>query len=325
MRVMGKTALAIMAAGIGARYGGGIKQLETVGPNGELIIDYSIHDAVAAGFDKIVFIIRRDIESDFREAIGERVEKACAARGVEVAYAFQSLDDIPSGVSFTAGRTKPWGTGQAVLACKDLIQEPFAVINADDYYGKEAYRAVHDFLSCCGPDRPCDFCMAGFVLENTLSENGGVTRGVCKVDCAGYLSDVEEIRGIARRGDRAEGYTESLQGGKDVVSVPLDSLVSMNMWGLTPAFMGLLAEEFPRFFEDIRGNEQNAEFLIPAFIGKLLRKGGISVKVLRTSDRWLGITYREDLPQVKEAFRKLAGAGAYGGGSFTILYNGDGS
>ena len=172
-----KTALVIMAAGIGSRFGGGIKQLEPVGPNGEIIMDYSIHDAVEAGFDKIVFIIRKDIEKDFREAIGNRMEELCAAKGVEIGYAFQEMSDIPHGFSVPKGRKKPWGTGQAVLACKDIVKEPFAVINADDYYGKEAFVKIHEFLQDYTPDRANAFCMAGFILKNTLSENGGVTRG----------------------------------------------------------------------------------------------------------------------------------------------------
>ena len=308
---MAKTALAIMAAGIGARYGGGIKQLESVGPNGELIIDYSIHDAIAAGFDKLVFIIRRDIERAFREVIGDRIERVCGAHGMEVCYAFQNLEDIPAGIAFPQGRTKPWGTGQAVLACRELLHEPFAVINADDYYGKESYRAVHDFLQGYSPVRPYNFCMAGFALKNTLSENGGVTRGVCRMDGDGFLTDVEETRNLVRKGECSEGYTETLLGEQQRTAVPLDSLVSMNMWGLTPEFMGLLEKEFLRFFENIRGNEQKAEFLIPVFIGKLLREGEICVKVLRTPDRWFGITYREDTPYVKRAFQELIDTGAY--------------
>ena len=191
-----KTALLIMAAGIGSRFGGGIKQLEKVGPGGEIIMDYSIHDAIAAGFDRIVFVIRRDIEKDFREIIGDRIERICQKAGVEVAYGFQELSDLPAGFSVPEGRGKPWGTGQAVLAARDVIREPFAVINADDYYGRAAFRRLHDFL--CVPRSDREFCMAGFILKNTLSDNGAVTRGVCRVDEKGFLTDVEETSEIVK-------------------------------------------------------------------------------------------------------------------------------
>ena len=310
-----KTALLIMAAGIGSRYGGGIKQLTAVGPNGELIIDYSVHDAIAAGFRKLVFIIRKDMEADFREIIGKRTEDVCERCGVEVAYAFQSLDDLPPGVHLPAGRTKPWGTGQAVLSCRGLVHEPFAVINADDYYGKAAYRSVQNYLSRYspdGPDRPDVWCMAGFALANTLSENGGVTRGICHLDGAdGHLANIVETYALRRDGDAASGEVQTIDGRKEAVRVPLDSLVSMNMFGFPPEFMGMLEEAFPRFFASIRGNEQKAEFLIPTFVGNLLREGAIRMRVLQTPDVWFGITYREDTPSVREAFRKLTEDGVY--------------
>ena len=198
-----KTALVIMAAGIGSRFGGGIKQLAAVGPNGEIIMDYSIHDAIEAGFDKIVFIIRHDIEEAFKEAIGNRIEKTCADLGVEIAYAFQEKDAIPAGYEVPAERSKPWGTGQAVLACKNVIKEPFAVINADDYYGKEAFVQIHNFLQGYTPDKPNALSMAGFVLKNTLSDNGAVTRGVCQMNAEGYLTDVVETSGIEKTADGA--------------------------------------------------------------------------------------------------------------------------
>ena len=220
-----KTALVIMAAGIGSRFGGGIKQLAAVGPNGEIIMDYSIHDAIEAGFDKIVFIIRHDIEEAFKEAIGDRIEKICAGLGVEIDYAFQALENVPEGFSVPEGRSKPWGTGQAVLACKGIIKEPFAVINADDYYGKEAFVRLHDFLQGYTPDKPGDLAMAGFVLKNTLSDNGAVTRGICQMNDAHYLTGVLETGGIEKTADGAAA------GGK---SIDIDSLVSMNMWALTP-------------------------------------------------------------------------------------------
>ncbi len=298
-----KTALVIMAAGIGSRFGGGIKQLAAVGPNGEIIMDFSIHDAIEAGFNKIVFIIRRDIEGAFKEAIGNRIEGICTALGVEIAYAYQALDDLPAGAALPEGRTKPWGTGQAVLACRGLLQEPFAVINADDYYGKEAFVKLHDFLQGYTPAHPEQLCMAGFVLKNTLSDNGAVTRGICKMDEAGYLTGVAETSGI-----------EKTAGGAAVGGQPVDagSLVSMNMWGLTPEFVDLLDKGFAEFFRTAAPvNPLKAEYLLPIYIDELLQKGQVSVKVLPTNDRWFGVTYQEDKPVVIESFAKLIEAGVY--------------
>lgn len=301
-----KTALVIMAAGIGSRFGGGIKQLEPVGPNGEIIMDYSIHDAVEAGFDKIVFIIRRDIEADFREAIGNRMEQLCALKGVEIAYAFQEMDDLPEGITVPEGRKKPWGTGQAVLACREIIKEPFAVINADDYYGKEAFVRLHDFLQGYTPDKAAEFCMAGFILKNTLSENGGVTRGVCQLDADEYLTGVHETSNIVKAADGAA--IEEENGLR-----PIDpmSYVSMNMWGLTPEFIQMLEKGFVEFFEKIDGNEEKAEYLLPIYIDELLQAGKVSVKVLETADKWFGVTYKEDKPVVVESFQNLIKTGVY--------------
>ena len=249
---MKKTALVIMAAGIGSRFGKGIKQLAPVGPNGEIIMDYSIHDAIEAGFNKIIFIIRKDIEEAFREVIGERIEAICKKLNVEIDYAFQAMNDLPEGVKLPKDRTKPWGTGQAVLACKGLIKEPFAVINADDYYGKESFFKLHDFLEEYTPEKPTDFCAAGFILKNTLSENGGVTRGVCQVNENGYLTGIDETKNIVKVGNKAAVQKEDGQE-------PIDenSHVSMNMWGLTPEFVGLLEEGFVEFFENIKGDSRN--------------------------------------------------------------------
>ena len=297
-----KTTLVIMAAGIGSRYGGGIKQLAAVGPNGEIIMDYSIHDAIEAGFDKIVFIIRRDIEEAFREAIGDRIQGICAGLGVELGYAFQELDALPAGVTLPEGRTKPWGTGQAVLACKDQLDTPFAVINADDYYGKQAFVLLHDFLQNYTPDKPGDLAMAGFVLKNTLSDNGAVTRGICRMNDAGYLTGVDETSGIEKTADGAQA------GGK---VIDADSLVSMNMWALTPEFVTMLEQGFVDFFGGIAGNEMKAEYLLPIFIDSLLKQGKVDVKVLPTHDRWFGVTYQEDKPVVVESFAKLIETGVY--------------
>lgn len=303
-----KTTLLIMAAGIGSRFGGGIKQLAPVGPNGEIIMDYSIHDAIEAGFNKIVFIIRRDIEADFKEVIGDRIEALCSRLGVEVGYAFQSLDNIPEGVSVPEGRTKPWGTGQAVLIAKDLINEPFAVINADDYYGKEAFVKIHNFLT--SEIKANGFCMAGFVLKNTLSDNGGVTRGICKMDDNGYLTDVVETHDIVKTADGA---------ASNGTVIDIESLVSMNMWGLAPEYMDMLKTGFADFFKTVDANPLKAEYLLPIHIGQLLRENKVTVKVLSTPDKWFGVTYQEDKDFVIESFKKLIADGVYNADLFSDL------
>ncbi|MBE5038025.1 nucleotidyltransferase [Subdoligranulum sp. DSM 109015] len=305
-----KTALVIMAAGIGSRYGGGIKQLAAVGPNGEILMDYSIHDAIEAGFDKIVFIIRRDIEEAFREVIGNRIEKVCAGLGVEIAYAYQALDDLPENAQLPVGRTKPWGTGQAVLACRDILHEPFAVINADDYYGKQAYVNLHDFLVQYDPAKPGRLSMAGFVLKNTLSDNGAVTRGICKMNDEGFLTGVDETKGIEKTADGAQA------GGR---ALDPENLVSMNMWGLTPEFMGLLRDGFVEFFAKPDDDMTKAEYLLPIYIDELLHKGTVSVEVLKTPDKWFGVTYQEDKPAVAQAFADLIAQGVYRSNLFSDL------
>lgn len=290
------TTLLIMAAGIGSRFGGGIKQLEPVDEQGHIIMDYSIHDAIEAGFNKVIFIIRKDIEEEFREVIGSRISAICAEHNVTVDYAFQDINDIPG--ELPAGRTKPWGTGQAVLAAKDLITTPFIVINADDYYGKEGFKAVHNYLVEGGKS-----CMAGFVLKNTLSDNGGVTRGICKMDADHNLTEVVETKNIVKTVDGAEA---------DGVKLDVDSLVSMNMWGLTPDFLQTLEKGFAEFFEkEVPANPLKAEYLIPIYIGDLLKKDQMSVKVLRTNDTWYGMTYHEDVAAVKESFRQMLAEGVY--------------
>lgn len=298
-----------MAAGIGSRFGGGIKQLEPVGMNGEIIMDYSIHDAIEAGFNKVVFIIRKDIEEAFREVIGNRIETICKDLNVEIEYAYQSMDALPKGVEFPEGRTKPWGTGQAVLSCKGLVNEPFVVINADDYYGKEAFIKIHEFLTNLGNSSPENLCMAGFVLKNTLSDNGGVTRGICKMDKNYYLTDVVETSNIVKTD--VEGNIGASADGK---AIDVNSLVSMNMWGLTPEFINVLESGFVEFFNRIEvGTEQElkAEYLLPIYIDELLKKGKVSVKVLETADKWFGVTYKEDKQIVVDSFRKLIEEGIY--------------
>ena len=302
-----KTTLVIMAAGICSRFGGGIKQLAPVGRHGEIIMDYSIHDAIEAGFNKIVFIIRKDIREAFKEAIGDRIQKICDDLGVEIAYAYQELDHLPDGVETVPERTKPWGTGQAVLACREVLHEPFAVINADDYYGKEAFVKLHDFLEGYTPDKAEQLCMAGFILKNTLSENGAVTRGICETNESGYLTAVHETHNIVKT---AEGAAVEHQEG--LTPVDPESYVSMNMWGLTPEFVQLLEDGFREFFQNTsKENILKAEYLLPIYIDELLQVGKVSVKVLDSSDRWFGVTYKEDKDYVIESFGKLIDAGVY--------------
>ena len=301
-----QTTLLIMAAGIGSRFGGGIKQLEPVGLHDEIIMDYSIHDAIEAGFNKIIFVIRKDIEADFRERIGNRIEELCKKLGVEIAYAFQDLNNVPGEVP--AGRSKPCGTGQAVLAAKELIHEPFAVINADDYYGKEAFRQLQNWLVLEHADSA--IAMAGFILKNTLSENGGVTRGVCKIEYGhSHLTDVVETSNIVMTETGAEA---------DGVTLDPESYVSMNMWGFpakegcAPAYLTVLEDGFKAFFaKDVKENPLKAEYLLPTHIGGLLREKKFSVKVLETKDKWFGVTYREDKELVVNSFQKLIEDGIY--------------
>ena len=291
-----QTTLLIMAAGIGSRFGGGIKQLEPVDEQGHIIMDYSIHDAIEAGFNKVVFIIRKDIENEFKDVIGNRIEAVCKAHSVTVEYVFQDINDIPG--ELPEGRTKPWGTGQAVLAAKDVLTTPFVVINADDYYGKEGFREIHDYLVKGGQS-----CMAGFVLKNTLSDNGGVIRGICKMDEYNNLTEIVETSNIVKNAEGAEA---------DGVKLDTESLVSMNMWGLAPEFLKTLESGFQYFFEKVvPENLIKEEFLIPTFIGELLAEGRISVKVLRTNDTWYGMTYKEDVAAVKDSFREMLEKGIY--------------
>ena len=291
--------LVIMAAGIGSRFGGGIKQLEPVGPMGQIIMDYSIHDALEAGFNKIVFIIRHDLDEDFREIIGKRIEKLC-----HVEYAYQELDDLPEGFS-RGNRTKPWGTGQAILAVKGLVNEPFAVINADDYYGKEAFNLLHDFLKT-PKKNPFDFCMAGFILKNTLSDNGGVTRGVCRVDENNMLVGVDETHNIVKSNGGA-----AVADGDKLIPINADSHVSMNMWGLTPEFIDYLEDGFKEFLTNLKPDDIKTEYLLPIIIDKLLKEGKATVRVLETHDKWFGVTYKEDKDTVVESFKELIEKGVY--------------
>lgn len=310
------TTLVIMAAGIGSRFGGGIKQLEAVGPSGEIIMDYSIHDALEAGFNKIVFIIRKDLEKDFKEIIGNRIEKIC-----NVAYAFQEIDNLSGGFAKPEsrkkleGRTKPWGTGQAVLSCKGIVNEPFAVINADDYYGKEAFVKVHDYLVKISESKSdqVEYCMAGFILRNTLSDNGGVTRGVCRIDKEHYLTKVVETRNIIKtHGDVGfpDGAAVLRENGKTKV-LDADYYVSMNMWGLMPGFMDTLETGFVEFLSSLEPGDIKSEYLLPTIMDGLIQSGEAKVKLLESNDLWLGLTYKEDKAGVVEAIKKLVAKGVY--------------
>ena len=300
---MSKATLVIMAAGIGSRFGGGIKQLAPIGPNGEIIMDYSIYDALEAGFDKVVFVIRKDLEKDFKEIIGNRIEKE-----VEVAYAFQELDDIPEKFSgkFT-GRTKPWGTGQAILCCKDVVDAPFLVINADDYYGKEAFVKIHDFLENYTPEQADALCMAGFILKNTLSDNGSVTRGICETNAEGYLTAVHETSNIVKT---SEGAAVDEDG--TLTPVDADAYVSMNMWGFTRSILDEIKAGFPAFLEKgIKENPMKCEYFLPSVVSDLLAEGRATVRVLESEDKWYGVTYKEDKPVVMKAMQDLKDAGKY--------------
>lgn len=288
--------LLVMAAGMGSRYGG-LKQIDPVGPSGETLMDYSIYDAIQAGFGKLVFIIRKDIEDQFKEFIGTRY-----AKRIPVEYVYQELDKIPAGFSIPEGRTKPWGTTQAILMSTGVIHEPFAVINADDFYGAEGYRALAKHLTSGTPD----YAMVGFTLRNTLSDFGSVARGVCRVNRDNYLEYIEELTKVEHDGDGAKntdpaGIVTKLTGNE---------AVSMNMWGFTPAVFGLLEENFKQFLEQ-SGSELKSECYIPNTVGALVSSGKARVKVLPTNDSWFGVTYREDHATVVESISRLVKAGTY--------------
>lgn len=297
-------ALVIMAAGIGARFGGGVKQLKSVGPNGELIIDYSVYDAIRAGFNKIVFIIRRDIEADFREVIGDRMEKACHAMGVTVCYAFQDQNDLPAGHTCPAERQKPWGTGHAILACRDLLDCPFVVVNADDYYGR-SFDQMIAYLKNLPENAEGCYCLAGYRLCNTLSDFGGVTRGLCSTDEQNRLLQVVETRNIVKTSFGAAAKT-----GDQLIPLDMQACISMNIWGFTPDLFPRLEKAFRRFLE-AHSQDPGAEFVLPNIIDGMLQNGEISVQVLPTEERWFGMTYREDLPIVRAAFAELSGQNLY--------------
>lgn len=300
---MNKPTLVIMAAGMGSRYGG-LKQIDPVDDQGHIIIDFSIYDAVRAGFEKVVFIIKEENEADFRASIGDRMEKQ-----IEVAYAYQRLTDLPEGFSVPEGRVKPFGTGQAVLSAIDCIDGPFAVINADDYYGVSAYRQMYDYLTTHEDDDKYRYAMVGYILENTLTENGHVARGICVTDENGFLTDIHERTRIERRGDET-AYTED--DGKTWNVIPAGSIVSMNMWGFSRSMLKELKDGFPRFLkENLPVNPLKCEYFLPFAVNDLIKEGKASVQVLKTGDRWYGVTYKEDKPVVVQAMRDLKAAGVY--------------
>ena len=301
---MKKTALVIMAAGLGSRFGKGIKQLAKVGPSGEIIMEYSIHDALEAGFNKVVFIIRKDIEKEFKEIIGDKIEKVA-----EVVYVYQDLKDLPEGFTCPEDRTKPWGTGQAVLAAKKAIQEPFLVINADDYYGKEAFGKIHDYLvEEKETGEKMDICMAGFILENTLSDNGGVTRGVCALNPDRKLVGITETYNIQKTEEGPAAVDEET-GEKNYLDA--QTLVSMNMWGFQPEFMEVLEKGFAEFLAGVQPGDIKKEYLLPGVVDQMIKEGKAEVSVLKTHDTWFGVTYQEDKEIVMKSFKELEEKGVY--------------
>ncbi len=294
-----KPTLFILAAGMGSRYGG-LKQLDGLGPSGETIMDYSVYDALRAGFGKIVFVIRHDFEQEFREKIISRYEGH-----VPVEVVFQDLNNLPEGFTAPEGRTKPWGTGHAVLMGKDVIREPFAVINADDYYGADSFRVLADFLTSVA-GKSNTYGMVGFNISNTLSENGGVSRGYCKVDEQGYLTDVTECHGIERK----DGKLIHVLADGSVADFPENASVSMNMWGFTPDYFQYSEKAFVEFLK-VNGGELKSEFYIPSVVNDLIKQGKISLKVEKTASRWFGVTYAADRAATVAEFKRLVDEGVY--------------
>ena len=299
---MDKPVLVVLAAGMGSRYGG-MKQLDPVGPSGQLIIDYSIFDARRAGFEKVVFIIRQEFEADFRKAIGDRL-----SRLMDVAYAYQSLNDLPAPYTAPEGRTKPFGTGQAVLSARDLIHGPFAVINSDDYYGPEAFKVMYDYLSTHADGDKYQYCMVGYQVKNTVTENGSVSRGVCVVGDDGMLESVTERTKIVQDKDGVIRYAD----GDGWVDLPGDTLVSMGIWGLTASFMKEAQDRFSGFLaESLPKDPMKCEYFLPTIISDLIGEGKAQVRMLHSTDKWYGVTYREDKPGVVAALARLTEEGLY--------------
>lgn len=295
--------LVIMAAGMGSRYGG-LKQIDPVDAAGDIIMDFSVYDAMQAGFKKFVFVIKEAIEKDFKEVIGNRIEKLA-----EVHYVFQELHKMPNGTEIPEGRVKPWGTGHAILCCKDVLDAPFAVINADDFYGRDAFVQLYNHLINIEEVSPMKIAMVGYVLENTLTDNGHVARGVCRVSEDGYLQKIDE-RTMIQKIDGQAHYSED--GGESFVPVANDAPVSMNMWGFPLAYLRALEEKFPLFLSTtVKENPLKSEFYLPVVVDELLKEDAATVKVLHSADKWYGVTYKEDKPEVMAGIQSLKDAGLY--------------
>lgn len=301
---MKKPVLVVMAAGMGSRYGG-LKQIDPIDREGHIIIDFSIYDAVKAGFEKVVFIIKKENEADFKEAIGDRL-----SRQIEVAYVYQDLHNLPGGYEVPEGRVKPWGTGHAVLSCIGEVDGPFAVINADDYYGSHAFQMAYDFLSENQEEStPYQYMMVGYKLENTLTDNGHVARGVCVTDEKDYLVEINERTHIEKR-EGGAAYTED--DGATWVEIPEGSTVSMNMWGFSASILNELKDRFAKFLdENLEKNPLKCEYFLPFVVDELLGEKKATVKVLKSMDKWYGVTYKEDKPVVVEAIQRLKDQGLY--------------
>lgn len=300
---MKKPVLVVMAAGMGSRYGG-LKQIDPVDKEGHIIMDFSIYDAVQAGFQKVVFIIKKENEADFRSAIGDRLSNQ-----LEVSYVFQDLHNIPEGYEVPEGRVKPWGTGHAILSCLGTVDAPFAVINADDYYGSHAFQMIYDYLTSHEDDEKYRYTMVGYVLENTLTENGHVARGVCVTDENGYLQEINERTHIEKRGDET-AYTED--DGATWTVIPEGSIVSMNMWGFSQSILKELKDRFAKFLdENLEGNPMKCEYFLPFVVDELLGEDKATVQVLKSLDKWYGVTYKEDKPVVVAAIQALKDSGLY--------------
>ncbi len=292
-----KPTLVVLAAGMGSRYGG-LKQVDPVGPSGEAILDYSVFDAVRAGFGKVVFVIRRDFEAEFKEKVGSKYEGL-----VPVDYCYQDISDLPAPYIVPEGRAKPWGTAHATRAARTVVKEPFAVINADDFYGRDAFAKLAAFLADA---KPLSFAMVGYKLELTLSENGSVARGICAVDGEGLLMGVTEMTKLVKAGDVAENREDEA----NPVKVPLDARVSMNLWGFTPELFDELEHRFPAWLAE-NGAKEKSEWYIPFVVDELIHEGKATCRVLPTDSNWFGVTYREDKPFVMGEIKKLVDAGEY--------------
>ena len=300
---MKKPALVVMAAGMGSRYGG-LKQIDPIDREGHIIMDFSIYDAVKAGFGKVIFIIKKENEADFKAAIGDRISEQ-----IETEYVFQDLHNLPEGYEVPDGRVKPWGTGHAVLSCLDVIDGPFAVVNADDYYGQNAFRMAYDFLTSHQDDEKYHYMMVGYMLENTLTENGHVARGVCETDENGYLTGIHERTRIEKRPD-GPAYTED--DGATWTALPQESIVSMNMWGFTESILQELKARFSVFLdENLEKNPLKCEYFLPFVVDELLSERKADVRVLKSLDRWYGVTYKEDKEVVVKAIQGLKDKGLY--------------